>query len=355
MKANPIRIILPLLTATLLVSCSKGSGEGPGSEPAQAIVFGTAEISKGTPVSGTTLPDGAQFGLFTYRLPAGGGGALPGTVSAGAVAGYMPDNTRLVKQSDNSCTYNPVSYWPQANNDRLKFFAYYPYIASNGSSGVTYSTAPSGNDAYLNLAYTVNDVPMYQVDLMYAVTDELYHAPVPIRFNHALTRVTFSAQLDVASTDGKTIKISAIRLTGVVKKGTLAVRSVPAVWTLSNAPADAGNFELSVSNGRLKDVSLPNAAGGAAVYVPLLEDLNNLLLLPQSPTGVGLEVDISVSEGMSETVETNYFSLASLPSTPAWGMADQVNYRITLTRTGANLTGTISPWTDSGSGGGLVE
>ena len=126
MKTNKIIITLQLLAAILFVSCSSDNTEtdgGPG-----YIVFGTRQAqTRGTAHDGT-LPDNHTFGVYAYRVPAQGGSV--GSSATEVEPGYMGAGFTAVTKLATGCTYSPGKAWPSDLNDRVKFFAYYPHVAT---------------------------------------------------------------------------------------------------------------------------------------------------------------------------------------------------------------------------------
>ncbi len=72
---------------------------------------------------GNYFQEGNSIGVYSYYLP-GGDESQKKEFMANQEVSYI----------NNSWTYSPVRYWPTNSEDRLSFYAYYPYEATNATA-----------------------------------------------------------------------------------------------------------------------------------------------------------------------------------------------------------------------------
>ena len=227
--------------------------------------------TKGAPVTGTTAPVGS-LGILGYELT---GGVWN---TATATPNFMY-NTQLIRTGSSgsySYTYYPAKYWPDNTNDKVRFFAYYPY---NGN-GISLSSASA--TGYPAITYTPGANVTDQVDLLYAASTEAVNnkttgTAVNFALTHALTRISFSVMLDSNLVD-KTVVIQSITMTGLKSSGTLSLDpSAATPWTPG---AGTASYTASVSNGAL--IPTANQALSIGGYLPVTTSSGYFLLLPQA-------------------------------------------------------------------------
>ena len=225
---------------------SATSQETVGSEGSfsETVISGGASsglLTRGAPVEGTETPAGS-IGALGYLLAGG-------TWSSSATPNFMY-NTQLIRTGSSgsySYTYYPAKYWPDNTDDKVRFFAYYPYEGN----GISLSSASA--TGYPAITYTPGANVTDQVDLLYAASTEAVNnkttgSAVNFALAHALTRVSFSVKLE-AALQGTTTTIQSIEMTGLKSSGTLSLDpSAATPWTLG---AGTTSYTASVSNGAL--------------------------------------------------------------------------------------------------------
>ena len=109
------RLALVFGTAALLLAgCSQEESiPGEDSTP-NAIAFGTfvQKATKGTPVTGTVLPDGGEFLVMANT-----------DLTEPSPLDFMRQTVTYVNVGT-GCTYSPTKYWPASGS--VNFFAVYP-------------------------------------------------------------------------------------------------------------------------------------------------------------------------------------------------------------------------------------
>ena len=113
--------------------------------------------------------------------------------------------------------YTPVKYWPIVSGDKVSFFAYAPYDDQNASTaadnqGITLSG--NGLTGAPFIEFTVNrDSIADQVDLVYASEIDKNKESVDFHFQHALSRIGFSAKTAADYGDAE-VKVTAVSIKG---------------------------------------------------------------------------------------------------------------------------------------------
>jgi hypothetical protein len=159
------------------------------------------------PVGQTVLPDSSSFGVFAFYQEGVIGSGTPALWSAG---GWKPEYmfNQQVDFDGTNYSYTPLRYWPANDENRISFWAYYPYSAYvSGNTGDLKLFESDGTTPYSKtsvglpkVSYTVSMDPAQQRDLLFdsfSNTDKTFDncAPTPgtvnLNFRHALALVEF--------------------------------------------------------------------------------------------------------------------------------------------------------------------
>ena len=212
------------LTALLAGACSKAIGPDTENEDdGWTNVGGDLPISFSSsldiPATKGTLPAYSTFGVFAYYTK---------TSNWGNGNNFTPNfmYNEDVAFDGTSYTYDPIKYWPNSTNDKITFWAYYPYSANavlykaNNSSTV-YTNATKN---FPDIRFTVTDG---QTDFMISnvasnKTRPAVNTPVLLTFNHALSSISFYVKkVDTAVPEKYTVKLKSIRLDGISDRSQL--------------------------------------------------------------------------------------------------------------------------------------
>lgn len=121
------------------------------------------------------------------------------------------DNLKVTKAGyGNVWSTAGTYYWPKLNN--LHFAAYSPY----GISGITMPTSMAADDAYTFEGDIDGKTNLMFADKQFGKVGDFVNGSVPIKFNHALTRVKFQAKPSEA---GCTLKIKSLALRNIRNNG----------------------------------------------------------------------------------------------------------------------------------------
>ncbi len=266
---------------------------------------------------GTTLPNGQRLGVYTYLHS-----NTWETDSATATPNFMCNQDVLVSDTDSegqAFTYDPTRYWP--TSDKLSFIAYYPYngagIVMKDKNGNNYTESSTGTP---KAQFTVPSNIAEQIDLMYATPLTSKTADdglLTFNFQHALTRVTFSAKLKSGNVP---IQIRSITISGVKNKGTLDITD--GTWeNTGNATSGAGEYTFTSD-------SIISIIGSTTATDFRVFSTETQLLLPQTfEAGSTAKISITYNYGSGE--ETKEFDLVG---TTAWNASTSINYTISLSK-----------------------
>ena len=205
------------LTALLAGACSKAIGPQNEEDDGWTNVVGDLPISFSSsldvPATKGTLPANSTFGVFAYYTK---------TSNWGNGNNFTPDfmYNEDVAFDGTSYTYDPIKYWPNNTNDKITFWAYYPYSAS----AVLYK-ANNSSTVYTNATKNLPDIRFTvtdgQTDFMISnvasnKTKPALDTPVELTFNHALSRISFYVKkVDTAVPEKYTVKLKSVRLDGI--------------------------------------------------------------------------------------------------------------------------------------------
>lgn len=282
MKRN---LLLASLALTALVSCQKHSTVESTLTTNQTMKYAPyagAGATKGTPVNSNTIFKESNSGSFKVA-------AYSGSES------YFNFSNVSWDETNSKWANGAEMYWPNADAT-LNFGAYYPASASVGTYADALSYSHNGTDHTLKFGYKVGNILDRQVDLMYALSDHEYKAPIStngglnlgedgeateynktiaLNFKHALTQIAFAATKD-ASLD---VKVKGITLCNIVDNG---------IFTATKSTEDIGAVDGTIGSSNVERNNLgsweaasptANPATNLAVYKTALafdkDDSNN--------------------------------------------------------------------------------
>ena len=199
-----------LLTALIVMSCSKDETTMSIPQEGNAIEFGTyvgrdAQTRASIIDAGTLATQG--FGVFAFYSNESGNYYTNTTPPSNFTPNFMW-NTKV---STASWTYSPIKYWPNETTDKLTFFAYAPYSDGTQNNISNFTTNAAVGDP--TLKFTVNGTTKDQSDLLYADAASLKNlgkqtigGKVLFPFKHALSRIGFKVEVmsDVVNHDPTT-------------------------------------------------------------------------------------------------------------------------------------------------------
>lgn len=277
MMKSLINMMLLIPTALLHVSCSYNElVEQEISADKKAYIrfvpVGQGRYSS-TRASRTTIDNLTSYGVSCSIYDASS------TFASSTFGSYF--SNLKIDASKGTCEYS----WP-GERYKVSFFAYAPY----GNDALTVSDASTlGRPVYI---YTVSSDISKQVDFITAeVTDlsgEATSDPVPLKFNHHLSDLTFS----IFNKGYEDITVHSISVLGVKYKG-----SYSDTWTLDSDlnSATTNPLTLTITDGTIVGQKTVDVSGTD----------NHMMLLPQTvPSGTDFIVVNATING--ETKDYTY-------------------------------------------------
>ena len=214
-------------------------------------------LTRGSAISGNqSLALAGGFHVWGYSYSDAGSWATTTPVARSAVF----EGDRVTSLNGATWSYGEPKKWPE--NEKISFFAYAPY---NCADGVEYDI-----NGVPQIAFSVDNIPALQKDLLIAtpVYDRVGPNPVNIIFDHALSRIHFSAL--VSGEVNAAIKVTNVTLKNLYYRGTASLQT-PVVWDVDLS--SVRDYSLSTALG-LQDVGLTSVAQSIST--------EELFLMPQT-------------------------------------------------------------------------
>lgn len=292
------KIFLMALAASAMMSCSENEMLDNGGQQAE-IKVGTM-VKAGTKAAVTDNDNFTAFTVSAYTV------AKADIATTGLGDAYMDAVDYTGKQGGWSTT-GGTYYWPV--NQAMQFFAY-PTTAK-----ADFTVPATG---YPTLKFGVAALAEDQTDLVVAYS-EAVTKPVDnkltLNFKHILTRINFSYKpVDAAYA----YTISEIKINGV-SGGTATYKFADNSWDLTDAETTLATdyiYPTTVGTPDGDFYPLDDATGGS------------LMLFPQKVSGKTISVTYTVKKG-----ETSFFDgtkTVTLPADAAWGVGQNIRYKLTL-------------------------
>jgi hypothetical protein len=238
--------------AAIVVSCIAESPETPVN--GHAVDFGTyTEQFQTRSEVKRAIPDGGSMGVYAYLHD---NSTWAADEAANKLTPNFMWNQQVTYHADgNSFVYSPLKYWPNVENDKVSFIAYYPYSAETPGSldDATGLKTLLGNadNGLPSFEFTVKGNAAEQVDLLISdlITD-LPHsraaedapgAPfnnlsvydhVKFVFRHALAKIEFRVIADAdIRRDIVGFKVNDLKITNIYKQGKLTTTGTTFSWS----------------------------------------------------------------------------------------------------------------------------
>ena len=191
-----------MLFLLALTGCSKDeAGNDSGAPVPVRFEAGSPEVFKSRSlIESESALQGAGFGVFAYYT----GATAWGDVGSSTTPNFMYN--QQVTWSSDHWTYTPVKYWPNADGEKVSFFAYAPYT----SNTTGFSTNTAAGAPIISYTWgTTNDL-LYdkQIDQVKGTVS----SAVTFTFKHALAKVEFKIRRKDNSGPPVTLKSLSIGL-----------------------------------------------------------------------------------------------------------------------------------------------
>lgn len=191
-----------MLFLLALTGCSKDeAGNDSGAPVPVRFEAGSPEVFKSRSlIESESALQGAGFGVFAYYT----GATAWGDVGSSTTPNFMYNQQET--WSSDHWTYTPVKYWPNADGEKVSFFAYAPYT----SNTTGFSTNTDAGAPIISYTWgTTNDL-LYdkQIDQVKGTVS----SAVTFTFKHALAKVEFKIRRNDNSGPPVTLKSLSIGL-----------------------------------------------------------------------------------------------------------------------------------------------
>lgn len=339
------------VVAVALTSCVKNEVITPAGEIAfkdytlssKALILPGEDAEKALP---TTCTFGA-YALYTGQYELDDTDAAPDAI-------YVDDLE--VSYDGTQWAYNTAQYWPTDENDKLDFYAYYPYNASVGEwDAVNNCVRFHGAE----LGTTLNN----QTDWMVSTptTGHNYTSSatgVPVVFNHVTSMIVFKAAditpearyQNLVTINSITVKNAAYKGDFTTVAGTPATPTWTSVYAGSRTDVEVFNAGQAITT-TVADVTKATVDGGALIVVP-----------ETIPNGTTFVVNYSIAESadhvIAEVVNKDITINVNTLGTTVWEPGKKYVYTINFDLIGGINEGlheitfvpTVSPWDEVAGG-----
>ncbi len=370
-------ITLSLAISALLTGCSKGdpSPIDPYTPSENAIGFESKDNWSGNTDKTDTralVTDDLNFRIFSVLAyySAGTTSEVAAFDPATSTPNFMYN--QVVNKDALGWSYSPIKYWPNNDNDRIRFFAYSPLAHS--STGVTLSS--NSDVGYPTISHTPTNKPYSHADLITASTGDLAPSSgtVKFAFKHKLAqaKIYFAAKLPYFTDE---VSIINIEVSGLQSSGKLiydpsvsdfvwehkqpgftgAIDLLGSYILEADEDGDGLDDELDPAN-KLKHLAAATNNVDDYTDISLPENQALMLLIPQETNS---EIKFSVYFRYIDSVEgltayaTKTFKLPSTTLVQGEGLA----YLIFIDPSDigfGSITATKTAWIDKAVTNGLV-
>lgn len=318
------RVVIILVSSVALLAFGAGcTKEGP-SDSSLAIGYQAGVWdgdSKATVTDGGNISSRGDIQVYSYLMNG----------TEGVVTGNTFFNAELAN-SGGVWDSEPQRYWPSAAvgvsaSKSLSFFAFQPSDASvTGFSGDSYLASSNSKPTF---TYTTPAVSQ-QKDLIYAASEfNTYHGctvngQIDFNFNHALAKIGFFGKVVGSGSD---IVLTSVKLTGVYPTARFDFGSG---WS-NYSGTRADYYALTTDDTPITLSFTDQNIMGADQY---------MFLIPQSLTGVGVEIVYTVDGGAPVTKQ--------IPLSGSWSMGQGAALNLNYSAADARIDITLSivSWTE---------
>ena len=133
-------------------------------------------LSEGSDGESTKFENGDAIGVFAYK-------------NDSSTPDFM--NNQRVTFDGTAWNYSPTKYWPQNDDDRLSFYAYYPWHESTDGS-IVKAASSSANKLTIDYCCPNADIDLMASEKKENETLQANRGKVPFAFHHLLARVRFT-------------------------------------------------------------------------------------------------------------------------------------------------------------------
>ncbi len=297
-----------VILALFAAACSKGDSQHSPDDSyvasENAISFISEDnwegaVTKGSNIVTNGFEDGNSIGVFAFFLY--NGVWVPENEAPSFM--YNQAVTLDTDTGEDIWNYNPPKYWPNATEDRIKFFSYFPHSINRGDNGIELSEID--DKGYPTIAFTPDAEVNKQIDFLTTTTGLLHKSlltdgVVSLQYDHQLTQIKFSAKVD-----GPKESVTNVQVTGIsyVINGVNSCLGRYTVdgfeWDLVNATNTSKTYTIGGTDQLKQNLTL-----NKTTYTELITDAGTMMLIPQELENEDIIVTInySVINSLGETL-----------------------------------------------------
>lgn len=343
----------------LLVSCSGSVIDKPDPDEPTLKDIGFKILEDRTRAQSATKNNLKNISVFGYYMGEVDWADWNEGVDLDLIADYF---CNLVLEKENSWSYTPPRYWPEIPN-QISFFAYSPYVVTadaegqpadlSGSALIPYPALPT-QKGKPTVAYNVPNDIMDQVDLLWSSSLDRTEttAKVDFRMKHALTQITFAAELvdDGSDKEDYTAIIDKISISGVFEKGTLNLEN--GSWTIDYTD-ELETDEIYILEDELENGTLTSSA--PEVDNCLSAEAGSLMLLPQElDENATLKIFLTFLNKDNDPVKESTVTASLLDLGETWEPNKSITYKLLISEEYITINASTASW-QTGYGYGEID
>ena len=298
-----------------------------------------------------TIPNGNSIGVFSFYQ-----GPNKWDDITSHVASFM-NNQQMVAKTLNSTvsfTYSPTKYWPNNPNDKLSFFAYYPWNRISDNS-LDVGIENIEDEDKMCVRFNVKDNPNEQIDLMLSdlIKDKTYQdtnneGKVNFVFHHILSLVKINLIFDDDMKSIAKLKVNSANIAGLYNAGTChpSYNKSTAKTEFTWAPyfKTGTSTQQYVFDADLLSSTTLNQTGNVLLMVP--QQLNTNVVFT-----INYDIIFMDSNGNEKYRYTNNEQnvvLKNAGSITEWLPGKKYNYTFTIGLKPIKMDATNDDWSNSG-------
>lgn len=298
----------------------------------------------------TTIPNGNSIGVFSFYQ-----GSAKWDDITYHVASFMNNQQMVASTSNNTVnfTYSPIKYWPNNADDKLSFFAYYPWNNfSNSSFGIGIENID--DESKMCARFNVNDNPSEQIDFMLSnlIKDMTYqntnnNGKISFVFYHVLSLINIKLSIDPDMKTVAKLNINSASISGLYNAGTchpsFDVTSMKPIFTWTPYFKSGTSNQQYVLDSNVLSSSTSNQTANTLLMVP--QQLNTDVVFT-----INYDIIFIDSKGNEKYRYTNNEQnvvLRNSGNITEWLPGKKYNYTFTLGLKPIKMDATYDEWSNS--------
>jgi len=299
----------------------------------------------------TTIPNGNSIGVYSFYQ-----GSTKWDDITSHVASFMNNQQMVANTSNNTVnfTYSPTKYWPNNEDDKLSFFAYYPWNStSNGTLGIGIENVEDANKVCVR--FNVKNKPNDQIDLMLSdlLKDKTYQSTnnegrVSFVFHHILSLINIKLCIDDEMKGIAELKVNSASISGLYNAGTCHpsydASSAKTLFTWApyfKTGTSTQQYTLDVST---ISSTAPSQTGNILLMVPQQLTTNVIFTINYDISFIDSDGNVKYTYSNNE----ENVVLKNNGNITEWLPGKKYNYTFTLGLKPIKMDATTDEWSNSG-------